>query len=206
MTWPPAPPSRSSWSPRPTCSRDRVKPFELLAREFRAILGHLSHRQIIWIAILSGAAEELVFRGTLQPWLTGLIGPTAALDRDEPRLRPPSLRARPRVPPVDHLRDRGRLHLRRPLPGLRLGDPADVAHTLLNAINLELIVESAAAAGSPRPIGLRPLPFAAALTSARARIPARRASARSRPSAPRPRAARTGSPRSSGARPCRPAR
>jgi len=52
-----------------------LKPFELLEREFHAILGHLSQRGIIWIAILSGAAEELVFRGTIQPWLTGLWGP-----------------------------------------------------------------------------------------------------------------------------------
>jgi uncharacterized protein len=56
-----------------------MKPFEVLEREFRTILGHLSHGQIIWIAVLSGAAEELLFRGTLQPWLTGLWGPSAAL-------------------------------------------------------------------------------------------------------------------------------
>lgn len=56
-----------------------IKPFELLAVEFRAILGHLSLREIVWIAILSGAAEEIVFRGTVQPWLTGLWGRTSGL-------------------------------------------------------------------------------------------------------------------------------
>jgi membrane protease YdiL (CAAX protease family) len=56
-----------------------VKPFEMLAREFQAILGHLSRRDIMWIAALSGAAEEVVFRGTLQPWLAGMWGDVAAL-------------------------------------------------------------------------------------------------------------------------------
>jgi membrane protease YdiL (CAAX protease family) len=56
-----------------------LKPFTVLAREFRAILGHLSRRDIMWIAALSGAAEEVVFRGTLQPWLSGLWGPAAGL-------------------------------------------------------------------------------------------------------------------------------
>jgi membrane protease YdiL (CAAX protease family) len=56
-----------------------LKPFELLAREFHEILGHLSRRDIIWIAVLSGAAEEVVFRGTMQPWLESLWNPTAAL-------------------------------------------------------------------------------------------------------------------------------
>lgn len=117
-----------------------VKPFELLEREFRAILGHLSHREIIWIAVLSGAAEELVFRGTLQPWLTGLWGPPAAL--------------------VVTSLVFGLLHFvpdRVFLPwtafatvvGFICGGlyqvfdsviPAIVTHTLLNAVNLELIV------------------------------------------------------------------
>lgn len=57
----------------------RVKPFELLADEFRAILGHLSRRQILWIAVLSGAAEECLFRGALQPWLAGMWGPVGGL-------------------------------------------------------------------------------------------------------------------------------
>jgi membrane protease YdiL (CAAX protease family) len=56
-----------------------LKPFTVLAKEFRAILGHLSRRDIMWIASLSGAAEEVVFRGTLQPWLGGLWGPAAGL-------------------------------------------------------------------------------------------------------------------------------
>jgi membrane protease YdiL (CAAX protease family) len=117
-----------------------VKPFELLEREFRTILGHLSHRQIIWIAVLSGAAEELLFRGTLQPWLTGLWGAPAAL--------------------VVTSLVFGLLHFvpdRVFLPwtifatvvGFLCGGlfqvfgsviPPAVAHTLLNAINLELIV------------------------------------------------------------------
>jgi membrane protease YdiL (CAAX protease family) len=117
-----------------------VKPFELLEREFRAILGHLSHGEIIWIAVLSGAAEELVFRGTLQPWLTGFWGPPAAL--------------------VATSLVFGLLHFvpdRVFLPwtafatvvGFICGGlyqvfdsviPPAVAHTLLNAINLELIV------------------------------------------------------------------
>jgi membrane protease YdiL (CAAX protease family) len=56
-----------------------LKPFELLEREFRTILGHLSRRDIAWIAVLSGAAEEMLFRGMLQPWLSGMWGPTAGL-------------------------------------------------------------------------------------------------------------------------------
>jgi membrane protease YdiL (CAAX protease family) len=56
-----------------------LKPFEVLEREFRAILGHLSRRQIVWIAALSGAAEEVVFRGTMQPLLAGLWGPVPGL-------------------------------------------------------------------------------------------------------------------------------
>jgi membrane protease YdiL (CAAX protease family) len=56
-----------------------VKPFEVLEKEFRIILGDLSRRDIVWIAFLSGGAEELVFRGTLQPWLAGLWGPSEAL-------------------------------------------------------------------------------------------------------------------------------
>src|SRR5262245_14009502 len=117
-----------------------LKPFELLAREFRAILGHLSRRQIIWIAMLSGAAEELVFRGTMQPWLTTLWGPPAAL--------------------VATSLVFGLLHFvpdRVFLPwtafatvvGFICGGlyqtfdsviPPIVTHTLLNAVNLELIV------------------------------------------------------------------
>jgi membrane protease YdiL (CAAX protease family) len=56
-----------------------LKPFEVLEREFRAILGNLSRRDIVWIAALSGAAEEFVFRGTLQPWLAGAWSPVAGL-------------------------------------------------------------------------------------------------------------------------------
>jgi membrane protease YdiL (CAAX protease family) len=56
-----------------------LKPFEVLEREFRAILGHLSLREIVWIAILSGAAEEIVFRGAVQPWISGLWSEAAGL-------------------------------------------------------------------------------------------------------------------------------
>jgi uncharacterized protein len=56
-----------------------LRPFRMLARQFEEILGQLSHRQIIWIAALSGAAEEVAFRGTLQPWLGSLLGPVPGL-------------------------------------------------------------------------------------------------------------------------------
>lgn len=40
-----------------------------LEHEFRKILGDLDTRTIIGLALLSGAAEETLFRGCLQPWL-----------------------------------------------------------------------------------------------------------------------------------------
>ncbi len=51
-----------------------LTPLQELEREFRRVFGNTSKRSIIALAILSGVAEELVFRGTLQPW----IGYTAA--------------------------------------------------------------------------------------------------------------------------------
>ena len=48
-----------------------------LQRELGAIVGELSPREITWLALLSGFAEELFFRGAMQPvlglWLTSLI-------------------------------------------------------------------------------------------------------------------------------------
>jgi len=48
-----------------------------LQRELRAIVGDLSPRELTWLALLSGFAEELFFRGAMQPvlglWLTSLI-------------------------------------------------------------------------------------------------------------------------------------
>lgn len=48
-----------------------------LHRELSSILGELSPRQITWLALSSGFAEELFFRGAMQPvlglWLTSLI-------------------------------------------------------------------------------------------------------------------------------------
>jgi membrane protease YdiL (CAAX protease family) len=37
--------------------------------DFRGILGHLSQREIIVLALASSVGEELLFRGALQPWL-----------------------------------------------------------------------------------------------------------------------------------------
>ncbi len=48
-----------------------------LHHELRAIVGDLSAGEILWLALLSGLAEELFFRGAMQPvlglWLTSLI-------------------------------------------------------------------------------------------------------------------------------------
>lgn len=48
-----------------------------LQRELRAIVGDLSAGELTWLALLSGFAEELFFRGAMQPvlglWLTSLI-------------------------------------------------------------------------------------------------------------------------------------
>ena len=124
-----------------------LKPFELLEKEFRTILGRLSRRETAWIAVLSGAAEEMLFRGTLQPWLASHWGPTAALVTTSVVF--------------------GALHYvpdRVFLPwtlfatvvgflcgGLFMASGSVIApvvtHTLLNAINLELIVTSTRRAG-----------------------------------------------------------
>ncbi len=47
----------------------RVRALRVLEAEFRATLGDISSLQILGLALLSGVAEELLFRGTLQPWL-----------------------------------------------------------------------------------------------------------------------------------------
>jgi len=48
-----------------------------LQGELSAIVGDLSPREVTWLALLSGFAEELFFRGAMQPvlglWLTSLI-------------------------------------------------------------------------------------------------------------------------------------
>ncbi|MEE8409826.1 MAG: type II CAAX endopeptidase family protein, partial [Myxococcota bacterium] len=48
-----------------------------LANEFRALLGAISAREALVIALLSGIGEEALFRGTLQPtlglWLAAVI-------------------------------------------------------------------------------------------------------------------------------------
>ena len=46
-----------------------LHPLQELEREFRRVFGDASVRSIIVLAIISGVAEELVFRGTLQPWI-----------------------------------------------------------------------------------------------------------------------------------------
>ncbi len=56
-----------------------VKPFHELGREFSNVLGTMSTREVLQIGALSGAAEELVFRGTMQPWLAGHMGTGSAI-------------------------------------------------------------------------------------------------------------------------------
>lgn len=46
-----------------------------LHRDFRGLLGALSFRDILVLAVASSVGEELLFRGALQPWL-GLIPAT----------------------------------------------------------------------------------------------------------------------------------
>jgi hypothetical protein len=48
-----------------------------LHRDFRALLGDVSTREILVLALASSIGEEILFRGALQPWL-GLV-PQAAL-------------------------------------------------------------------------------------------------------------------------------
>ncbi len=49
----------------------------VLTEEFRLLLGPLSRREVLLIALLSGTAEELLFRGLLQPalglWIAAAI-------------------------------------------------------------------------------------------------------------------------------------
>ena len=46
-----------------------LRPLQELEREFRRVLGPLPMHRILALAILSGVAEEAIFRGTLQPWI-----------------------------------------------------------------------------------------------------------------------------------------
>ena len=48
-----------------------------LHRDFRALLGDVSSREIMILAVASSIGEEVLFRGALQPWLG--LGPQAAL-------------------------------------------------------------------------------------------------------------------------------
>jgi membrane protease YdiL (CAAX protease family) len=50
-------------------SIDRYRWARELAREFAALLGPLRTRDIVYLAALSGLAEELLFRGALLPWI-----------------------------------------------------------------------------------------------------------------------------------------
>src|SRR5436190_1356073 len=48
-----------------------------LHRDFRALLGDVSSREIVILAVASAVGEEVLFRGALQPWI-GIV-PQAAL-------------------------------------------------------------------------------------------------------------------------------
>ncbi len=48
-----------------------------LHRDFRALLGDVSSREIVILAVASAVGEEVLFRGALQPWLG--LGPQAGL-------------------------------------------------------------------------------------------------------------------------------
>ncbi|MGB5812990.1 MAG: CPBP family intramembrane glutamic endopeptidase [Polyangiales bacterium] len=55
----------------------RVAWARALQRELKPMVANLSHRDIFWLALASGTAEELFFRGAMQPalglWATSLI-------------------------------------------------------------------------------------------------------------------------------------
>lgn len=54
------------------CSRMAVRRFDwarALHRDFRGLLGPLTSREILVLAVASSIGEELLFRGALQPWL-----------------------------------------------------------------------------------------------------------------------------------------
>jgi membrane protease YdiL (CAAX protease family) len=54
----------------------RMPPLERLSAEFRQLLGPLGHAEILRLALLSGLAEEVLFRGWLQPqvgWILASI-------------------------------------------------------------------------------------------------------------------------------------
>lgn len=46
-----------------------LRPLQELEEEFRRVLGPLPIQRILALAFLSGVAEEVLFRGTLQPWM-----------------------------------------------------------------------------------------------------------------------------------------
>jgi hypothetical protein len=46
-----------------------LRALQELEREFQKVLGSLAPTRILALAVLSGTAEELLFRGSLQPWL-----------------------------------------------------------------------------------------------------------------------------------------
>lgn len=46
-----------------------LRPMQCLAYEFQRVIGRIGRREIIGLALLTAAAEEVVFRGTIQPWL-----------------------------------------------------------------------------------------------------------------------------------------
>jgi membrane protease YdiL (CAAX protease family) len=48
-----------------------------LHRDFRSLLGELTHKEILILAVASAVGEELLFRGALQPWIG--IWPQAAI-------------------------------------------------------------------------------------------------------------------------------
>lgn len=46
-----------------------IPAFRQLGTEFRKMLGPLRPSQVVYLALLSGLAEELCFRGVIQPWI-----------------------------------------------------------------------------------------------------------------------------------------
>ncbi len=121
-----------------------LRPLRDLEIEFRRVLGPLSGRQIALLSLQSGIAEELLFRGSLQPWLgfvaTSLI--FGALHFVPSRIFLPWTLFAITAGFVF-----GALFIWRG----SLLSPV-VAHTVVNAVNLYLIVSGrrlAPAAGSP---------------------------------------------------------
>src|SRR5262249_19521244 len=84
------------------------------------VLGAIPLSEALGLALLSGFAEELFFRGALQ----GAVG--FPPPPPPPPLRPPPQRTGPRLPAVDRLRRPGRAPLRR--PHALAGEPAGALH------------------------------------------------------------------------------